>query len=253
GRDYFSTLTDHGGNATPVWLTIAHFLFAGVHASNGLLFATALLDPLLVLLFAIVIGRTYGWKTSFVCLLVFGANDVYMFGTDWAGSTLRNDWMVAVGLGAAALKARRWNWAGFLLGYAGLIRAFPAIAVLGLFIPVGWWVYERRRDDGQFPSLRETWRAHEGTARTLLAVAVTVVVLAGLSAAVLTPSAWVGWAKKAAVLTSGMHVNHVSLRSVIGADLSTWDTIETWYTSAPRVVLFALSATAFFVLTIRAG
>jgi ABC-type proline/glycine betaine transport system permease subunit len=253
GRDYFSTLTDHGGNATPVWLLIAHFLFGHVSAGNGVLFATALLDPLLILLFAIVIGRTYGWKTAFVCLIVFGANDVYMFGTNWSGSTLRNDWMVAVGLGAAALKQKRWRWAGFLLGYAGLIRAFPAITVLGLLVPPLWWIYDRWRADGQLPSLRAVVRAHEGTARTLVAVAVTVAVLAGLSAVVLSPSAWIGWAKKAAVLTGGLHVNHVSLRSVIGADLETWDTIETWYRSGPRVVLFVLAATAFGVLTVRAS
>ena len=125
--------------------------------------------------------------------------------------------------------------------------------MLGLLVPPAWWLYDRWRADGRLPSLRQLVRAHEGTARTLVAVAITVVVLAGLSAVVLSPSAWIGWAKKAAVLTGGMHVNHVSLRSVIGADLQTWDTIEAWYKSPVRVILFALSAGAFFALTLRAG
>ena len=208
GRDYFTTLTDHGGNATPVWLTVAHFMFAHASASNALLFVTGLLDPLLILLFAFVAGRTFGWRTAFVCVIVFGATDLYMFGTDWAGATLRNDWMAALGLGVCALKVRRWYLGGALLAYAGMIRAFPGIAVMGLAVPPLWWLYDQRASEADAARFRA--RARGDAARDWRRRGHRVALVA-LSSAVLSPSAWVGWAKKAAVLTSGYHVNHVSL------------------------------------------
>jgi hypothetical protein len=253
GRDYITTLTDHGGNATPVWLMVAHAMYAHAAASNGVLFATGLLDPLLVLLLAFVVGRTFGWRTAFVSLIVFGANDFYMFGTDWAGATLRNDWMVALGLGVAALKVRRWYLGGALLAYAGLIRAFPAVAVVGLAIPPLWWLVDRRRDQGAWPSLREFARVHVGTLRALAAAAVTVVVLVALSSAVLSPSAWIGWAQKAATLTSGYHVNHISFHSLISTDYETWELLETWKQSPVRLALYALGITTVALMVIRAA
>ena len=256
GRDYFTTLTDHGGNATPVWLTVAHFMFGHASASNGLLFATALLDPLLIFLFAFVAGRTFGARTAFVCLIVFGATDLYMFGTDWAGSTLRNDWMAAIGFGVCALKVRRWYLGGALLAYAGLIRAFPALALFGLAVPLVWWLVDaRRRTDEKHPrpSLRAFAQAHEGTLRAFAAAAATVVILVALSSAVLSPSAWLGWAKKAAVLTSGYHVNHVSFHSIVSTDYDTWEMADHWTHSFVRVALYALGIAGFGVLTLRAA
>ncbi|HET6150598.1 MAG TPA: hypothetical protein VFH68_23870 [Polyangia bacterium] len=253
GRDYFVTLTDHGGNATPVWLTVAHFMFAFTHASNGLLFATALLDPLLILLFAFFAARTFGLRTAFVCLIVFGANDLYMFGTDWAGSTLRNDWMAALGLGVCALKVRRWYLGGALLAYAGMIRAFPGIAVLGLLVPPIWWVFDVRRADDEWPTLRETLREHEGTVRALLGAAAAVVVMFLVSSAVLSPSAWIGWLKKAFVLASGYHVNHVSLQSIMSTDYETWEMAERWRQSVGRMAVYILSIIVFSLLVLRAA
>jgi hypothetical protein len=252
GRDYITTLTDHGGNATPVWLMVAHAMYANATASNGLLFATGLLDPLLVLLLAFVIGRTFGVRTAFVSLIVFGANDFYMFGTDWAGSTLRNDWMVALGLGVCALKVRRWYLGGVLLAYAGLIRAFPAMAVFGLAVPPVWWMFDQWRTQGQWPSLRAFARAHEGTLRALAGAAVAVVVLVALSSALLSPSAWIGWSKKAATLTSGYHVNHISYHSLVSTDYETWELMEGWTHSFVRIALYALGIAGFSVLTLRA-
>jgi len=89
---------------TPAWLAIAHLLFARTQASNATLLAGAWLDPLLLLLVAVMIASTFGARTAFVCLLVFGATDFYMFGTNWAGATLRNDWMFAIALGTSVAR-----------------------------------------------------------------------------------------------------------------------------------------------------
>ena len=44
-----------------------------------------------------------------LAMTVFGANDLYMFGTNWTGATLRHDWLALLGFAAAALKRERWT------------------------------------------------------------------------------------------------------------------------------------------------
>ena len=46
---YLEMMNDMGGNATPVWMGIAHILFSFIHAGNTAFLVTALLDPLLLL------------------------------------------------------------------------------------------------------------------------------------------------------------------------------------------------------------
>src|SRR5690606_29877499 len=114
-------------------------------ASNEILLLTGLLDPLLLLIFAVAVFRTFGPSTAFVSLIVFGANDFYMFGSNWAGATLRNDWMVYLGLGACAFQAKRYRLGGALLALSALIRAFPAIALLALGVPVAYYLFQTVR------------------------------------------------------------------------------------------------------------
>ena len=50
GRVYLDSMTDHGGNATRAWIAIVHLIFAKTQASNVTLIATALHDPMLLLI-----------------------------------------------------------------------------------------------------------------------------------------------------------------------------------------------------------
>ena len=252
GRDYFSTMSDHGGNATPVWLTVAHFLFRWLPASNATLLFGAALDPLLLLVFAWVVARVYSARTAFFCLLVFGANDYYMFGTDWAGATLRHDWMIALGLGAAALRKERWGLGGALLAYGGLIRAFPALAVFALAVPpvIGWLA--SRRESGGAPSRAEILSRWGGLLRALGGAVVTVVVAVAVSSLVLKPGAWPAWVKKASVLSAGDHVNHLSLRTIASFDFNTLEGVGGWYRDPGRVIFFAVGLAIYTYLAGRA-
>jgi len=60
--DYLASLQDHGGDATLAWLVPAHLLLGHLHASEATLTATALIDPLLILLLFFVIARTFGLR-----------------------------------------------------------------------------------------------------------------------------------------------------------------------------------------------
>src|SRR5690606_18219712 len=68
-RGYLGSMSDHGGNATPVWLSVAHLMYANAMASNQVLLMGAALDPLLLLLFAVVAWRSFGGITACVCLV----------------------------------------------------------------------------------------------------------------------------------------------------------------------------------------
>jgi hypothetical protein len=215
GPDYFGTLSDHGGNATPVWLAIAHGLFAWMPASHTTLLATALLDPLLMLVAFAAIARTFGIRPMLLSMVVFGATDLYMFGTNWAGATLRHDWLAYLALGVCALRSDRFVLAGALLALAGFIRAFPALALLGAGFPVLWWLFERVHATQRLPHWRELATEQRWFGRLLLGVAASSLIAGVVSTLVLSPAAWSGWLQKMALISDVPHVNDVSLRALV--------------------------------------
>jgi hypothetical protein len=216
--DYLGSMGDHGGNATPVWLAIANLLFRNADASERMLTLTALLDPLLLLLTFVCIWRSFGPRAMLLCLIVFGTTDFPMFGSDWAGSTLRFDWMATLGLGVCALRTRRYALGGALLAHAGLVRAFPAIALLFTPVPLFVFVLERlwRRRP---PALSELRRAHEGLGRLVASALATSLVLIGLSCVLFGfEPAWIGWLHRIEVHTEDANTNHLGVRTVMAFD-----------------------------------
>src|SRR5439155_3430800 len=154
GPEYLSTLTDHGANATPVWVFFARMLLGHANASEGLLIAAGLVDAVLLLLMALAMWRAFGLWPMLLAMTVFGANDLYMFGTNWTGATLRHDWLALLGFGAAALKREHWTMAGICLALSALIRFFPVVALLGVALPALWAFGERWLKDRKRPHLR---------------------------------------------------------------------------------------------------
>jgi len=218
-RDYLGSMRDHGGNATPVWLGIAHLIFAYTQASNTTLLIGGLLDPLMLLLTFIVIGRTFGIRTMFVSMVIWGANDFYMFGSNWAGATLRHDWMVYLALGVCALKTKRWLLAGALLALSASIRAFPALALVGVLLPAIWWLWDYRRVKEKWPSWKLVKKHERPVLLTLAGAAAGSVVLFLFSSLLFSFDAWFEWLAKVRLLDRDPHVNHVSLRALVaGSD-----------------------------------
>ncbi len=236
GPEYLSTLTDHGANATPVWVFFARLLMAHAPASEGLLTATGLVDALLLLLMAVALWRSFGLLPMLLAMVVFGANDLYMFGTNWSGATLRHDWLAYLGLGAAALKRQRWTAAGIFLALAALIRFFPVVALMGVALPALWafgerWVREKKR-----PDLRTWLGEHRAAVRVLVSAAACVVFMVLLTTALYTPKAWGSWFQKVTLLNRDVGVNEISLRALIaGADNAAGAVLQA------RVVIFILA------------
>jgi hypothetical protein len=213
---YLGSMQDHGGNATPVWLLGAYLLWHNAPANELTLTLTGLIDPLLWILLFVVMARTFGLRVMLIVLTVWGTTDFSRFGTNLMGSTLRADWMVALGLGACALRKRRWALGGGLMAYGGLIRAFPAFASIFLAVPPVWWLIDRRRAAKKLPSLREFGAANQPALRAIGGVVVTVAVLVAASSAVFGFAAsWGGWAQKIAIHAEQPNSNHVGIRNVV--------------------------------------
>jgi hypothetical protein len=219
GPEYLSTLTDHGANATPVWVFFARLLLGHAQASEGLLIAAGLVDAVLLLLMALAMWRAFGLWPMLLAMTVFGANDLYMFGTNWTGATLRHDWLAMLGLGAAALKRERWTLGGICLALSALIRAFPVVALLGVCLPALWSFAERWRAERRPPSLKGWLADHPETVRVVGSAAITVVGMVLLTGALYGFGSWGRWLQKVTLLNRDVGVNEISLRALVaGAD-----------------------------------
>jgi len=212
---YLEMMNDMGGNATPVWMGVAHILFSFIHAGNTAFLVTALLDPLLLLGAFLAVGRTFGVRTALSCMVIFGANDFIMYGTNWAGATLRHDWLAYIALGAAAVRSKRYVLGGALFALSATIRAFPALTLIGATLPALWWVVAYYREHKKLPSVATIRVEQRPTVRLLIGAGATLTVLLAFSALVLSPEAWADWASKVGQLSSDPHANHISLRSLV--------------------------------------
>ena len=214
--DYLGSMQDHGGNATPVWITSAYALWRNAPASELTLTLTALIDPALLILLFVIMARTFGARVMLICLIVWGTTDFSRFGTNLMGSTLRADWMVALGLGACALKTRRYALGGGLVAYGGLIRAFPAFSTFFLAVPPAWWLIDTYRASKRMPPMKEFVATQSPALRAMAGAAGTVVVLVGISSAMFGFSeSWVSWMHKITLHAEQPNSNHVGLRNLV--------------------------------------
>ena len=212
---YLETMQDMGANATPVWMAIAALTFQALPPGHGAFLALAALDVVLLLFTFMMIGRCFGLRTALVCVVLFGANDFIMYGTNWAGSFLRHDWLAYLGLGACALKRQRFALGGVLLAASAMIRAFPAVALVGAALPMLWWIGEQWHLRRRPPALGEILAQHRATVRIVVGAAGAVLGLFLFAAAVLPVQAWAGWLVKLGQLASDPHPSCLSLISLI--------------------------------------
>jgi hypothetical protein len=220
--DYLGGMSDHGGNATPVWLIGAYALLHDAQFTERNLVLVGLIDPVLVLLLLIVVWRTFDFRMAAYVAILFGATDFYMFGTNLMGSILRQDWLVALGIGACALKRNRPMLGGALLAYGGLIRAFPAVSTMFLLVPILWQIIDHLRAEKKLPTLRALMKSQQTAIRAIAGAALCVTLFfAATSITYGASNSWGNWAKKIAIHASDPSVNNVGLRNVMAFKPST--------------------------------
>ncbi|MBN1653179.1 MAG: hypothetical protein JXA30_05325 [Deltaproteobacteria bacterium] len=212
---YLGSLRDHGGNATPVWIFLVRGLFAHVRADETNLFLTGCLDPVLLIILFIVIGRTFGLRSALVCIIVFGATDFPMLGSNWAFATLRFDWKVALGFGVCALKTERWALGGAVMAGAGLLRAFPALGCVFMVVPALFWLAEQLITYKKLPPRASLKRELQPLFRSAVAALICVAVLVLLPISFFSFSgSWGVWIDKITLHSAKWNVNHVGLRTL---------------------------------------
>jgi hypothetical protein len=249
-REYLETLLDYGGNATPVWMSIAHVLFSAMPPSNGGFVLTGLIDALLIGITLLAIARVYGLRSALVCAVIFGANDFIMYGTNWAGSTLRHDWLAYLGLGVCALRRERWLLGGALFGLATMIRAFPVLALSGLALQAGWSVVAHYQTARRLPAWRVVIQQNRNVLRVFGGALACMVAAFVLSILVLPPEAWPDWYAKVSKMHASPHYACVSLRSLIGgADSNQYEVLRS---RAPLYATLLAVYTAGVALACRA-
>ncbi len=214
GPDFATSMDDHGANAPPAWVLLARPLLGHVTASETSLTIAGLVDAVLFLAMAWAMWACFGLLPMLVAMTVFGATELYMFGTNWAGATLRHDWIALLTFAACALKRQRWLLAGALLGFATMLRVLPAAGLFGVAAPaVGWLAVQvrlRRR-----PTLREFLAQHRPALRVIAAAAVTMLAAFLITGALYGFSAWSEWWARITLYNRGLAVNEVNLRMLV--------------------------------------
>ena len=218
-RDFLGGMVDHGGNATPVWVLPAYFIFRHAPANEWTLSLAGLIDPLLVLFFFFMVWRAFGLRVMLYVAVLWGASDFYNFGSNLMGSTLRQDWLVALGLGVCAIKLRWPFLGGALIAYGGLIRAFPAMATFFLAVPLVWFVVDYWRAHRRIPKFAELRAAERPALRAFTGAAVCVIVLVAITSALFgAQDSWGKWYQKIEIHATGPSSNNVGLRNVLAFD-----------------------------------
>jgi len=146
GRRWASVVTDHGYNGTPAWALAGKLLASTGPASDAQILALCLIDPLLLLAATALVWRAFGWRVLAVALLVFATFFPSRF--YWTGgSFLRWDWVFCTTAVVCLLRLGRPWLAGAAMGYAALLRLFPAVMLAGpVFALATTFVRDRQLD-----------------------------------------------------------------------------------------------------------
>jgi hypothetical protein len=135
---------DHGFNPPPVW-TVAGKLLADAHpASTGYLQFLAGLDIAYILGMFVALYWAFGWRVFAVGAIFWGCQSSAPF--YWTGGAfLRQDWLFFMVLSACLLRKKYHALAAAALVYAGLLRIFPGLVVVGWLGVVFWQLVKHKR------------------------------------------------------------------------------------------------------------
>ncbi|HVY46884.1 MAG TPA: hypothetical protein VHB21_13445 [Minicystis sp.] len=135
---------DHGYNPPPVWTILGNF-FANLRpASMRYLQFLASLDILYLFGAFGMLWWAFGWRVFAVAAIFWGCQASAPF--YWTGGAfLRQDWLFYLVASAALARKHYWKLSGAAMVYAGLLRVFPGLTVIGWLVVVGWEVYRKKR------------------------------------------------------------------------------------------------------------
>ncbi len=135
GKGYWTDMQkDHGFNPPPVW-TIAGKIFSDINpAQVNYMQFLASLDLLYIIGMFVALWWGFGWRVFAVGAIFWGCQASAPF--YWTGGAfLRQDWLFFSVLSIACMRKKHFKIAGAALVYAGLLRIFPGLVVIGTLVP----------------------------------------------------------------------------------------------------------------------
>ncbi|HMY17127.1 MAG TPA: hypothetical protein PKA58_12465 [Polyangium sp.] len=207
GKGYWDDmLKDHGYNPPPVWTIMGRF-FSELHpATVGYCQFLASLDLIYTLGMFAMLWWAFGWRVFAVGAILYGCEHTAT--SYWTfGAFLRQDWLFFLVASVCLLRKQYPKLAGAALVYAGLLRIFPGLVVVGLLVVVGWTIYRKHKMTGE-------------QIQMLIGGTAAAAVLIPLSIAVSGPRSYVDFYKH----TLEVHdhtplTNHTGLRVLIAHDM----------------------------------
>ncbi|MFJ9752778.1 glycosyltransferase 87 family protein [Streptomyces chartreusis] len=199
---WYTIINDHGYNTTPVWTAAAALLVNLTPATDLQVSLLAVLDPLYLLVMMLAICWAFGWRTLAVAVVVLATYLPARY--IWTGGAfLRWDWLFYTVAAVCCLKKGKPVVAGLALGYAALLRIFPAVLFLGPALTLGW-------------QLLRTRHLNRDVIRLFTGGALAAVVLVPISWAVAGGwQAWEAFARNLAKTQETPMTNTVGLRTML--------------------------------------
>jgi hypothetical protein len=139
---------DHGFNPPPVWMLAGKF-FADMHPADWNKFGfvwpqyLAMIDNVLLAGMFAALWWAFGWRVFAIAAIYWGTNapgDAYFV----EGAFLRQDWLFLLVLSVCLARKRYFALAGAALVYAGLLRIFPGLVVVGGLVVLGAYIVRHR-------------------------------------------------------------------------------------------------------------
>jgi hypothetical protein len=147
-RRWHVTLRDHGYNPSPVWNAIGVAITSRIPLGSAGFDWLIRGDRILIAAAFMLIVWAFGLEVGALSAIAWGTGQ--QWGYTWIGdSLLRNLWLFALICGLCMLR-KKWNVvAGAFLSLSSMLRIFPGIFLLGVFLHAGL----RRRLDGRWSTL----------------------------------------------------------------------------------------------------
>lgn len=144
-RQYWEDMQkDHGYNPPPAWTILGSFFSHLRPASARYMQFLASLDMVYLAGAFAMIWWAFGWRVCAVAAIFWGCQAAAP-GSWTAGAFLRQDWFFFLIASACFARKRYFKLAGASIVYAGLLRVFPVLIVLGWFAVMGAFVVRRKR------------------------------------------------------------------------------------------------------------
>jgi hypothetical protein len=252
---------DHGYNPPPVWTLAGHLLSNLSPATVGFMQGLAMIDVAYLFGVFVALYWGFGWRVAAVGAIFWGTQSSAPF--YWTGGAfLRQDWLFFIVMAAALARKRYFELAGAAMVYAGLLRIFPGLAVIGWLVVCGAYVWRHKK-------------FRKDHVRTIIGGCVAAAILIGASLAVVGKDSY----QKFFEHTIRVHdqtplTNHMGLRVLVGhnvgtgkesgrmkytKDVSLVDPFERWKAMRlerydklkPVAYTIILASLAFFIYVVR--